>query len=84
MGMYDEICARCPVCGCANYLQSKAGPCQLKSYGLHNAPPEVVASLCGERFECEGCKSVLTVRVRTEAWITVERPEGDNSERRPE
>ena len=55
MGMFDYVWVNCPKCGDEIEFQSKAGPCNLNNYQLHNAPPKVQLDLVGEVGICVGC-----------------------------
>lgn len=63
MGLYDEIRTRCPKCGGIFEWQSKSGDCTLATYGVHDAPYEVLA---GAKYgQCEnGCPVVGKITVR--------------------
>lgn len=54
MGMYDTIEIPCPHCGATVEVQSKGGPCLLKTYPAHAVPLAVAGDA---RFpeRCEGC-----------------------------
>lgn len=54
MGMYDEVWAPCPKCGEPFVWQSKGGKCNLTSYEIDMAPPEVLADARYGRCE-NGC-----------------------------
>ena len=69
MGMYDEVRFQCPNCRVFNTVQSKAGPCKLKSYALERAPLAVVADLEGDgkrgQLRCDHCGVRLEIFVQT-------------------
>jgi transcription elongation factor Elf1 len=61
MGMYDTVYFKCPHCGAANSVQSKAGDCALYAYGNHRVPMAIAGSLNGSSEVCSNC--MLTYRM---------------------
>ena len=75
MGLYDEVDIACPKCSRINYMQSKAGDCDLKTYNIRNAPPEILTSLAKNTFVCYECGSTvgIHVMVMANAYIVEEK-----------
>lgn len=61
MGMFDEVCFKCPDCEFRVNVQSKAGKCDLKSYNSLEVPVEIANDIDGDVIFCEncGCRSVV-------------------------
>lgn len=55
MGCFDTVLVNCPGCGKSNEIQSKAGDCILKTFGIDDAPDVIKADLNGEEIECQEC-----------------------------
>lgn len=68
MGMYDEIIFNCPKCSNSNTYQTNMADCNLKTYGLSDAPLIAIADLNDEgikdRLYCEHCGVRLFADVR--------------------
>lgn len=65
--MYDSVIVECYRCGYEIELQSNSGECEYRTYGIHDAPLDVLASLKDEVFECEcGKKYMLKVHVNAQ------------------
>ena len=62
MGMYDEVIFRCPKCEQMFAEQSKAGKCELKTYGAGSVPAEIATDIDKTRIQCERCKEVLVLK----------------------
>lgn len=64
MGMFDSVYIDCE-CGNAIELQSKAGACNLESYRLEEAPPQILGDLAGQIAVCEKCNTSYRIGVIT-------------------
>jgi hypothetical protein len=68
MGCYETVYVPCPSCGEPYPAQSKSGPCQMDTYDLHEAPPEVLQDVNRHApFECEKCGEVFAVQLEVRA-----------------
>ncbi len=67
MGMFDRVIVLCQNCSEPVEFQTKAGPCNLFTYGLDEAPIDVLASLDGQSEQCP-CGIRCTIRVVGHAW----------------
>jgi hypothetical protein len=76
MGLYDTVLVMCPECGESSELQSKGGACKLETYGLYEAPDDVLLDInrhgpvncsCGVKFTVEvtGERPRRTLAART-------------------
>lgn len=63
MGLYDTLNIDCPRCGNPVEFQSKAGPCEMRSYHLHYVPVVVAHDLNGKVEQCRGCDQYVVVRI---------------------
>jgi hypothetical protein len=70
MGMFDRVIVGCPGCGMDIEFQSKAGDCELRSYDLDTAPPNILGDLNGETVHCQTCGRPCIIRVRIIALAT--------------
>jgi len=79
--MFDEVGLYCPKCGKAIVFQSKAGPCELRSYILETAPLLVLADLNSDgakgRLYCEHCHVQIEIPIR---FIVSVRAKGEGFE----
>ncbi len=75
MGMFDRVYIPCPKCGCEYQFQSKAGPCQLLDYRLHNANISVIENILADdtTYICVRCNaSFKLIRVSSPEYATIE------------
>lgn len=56
MGMFDTVYAHCE-CGELVEFQSKAGDCNLASYGSGEVPTEIAKDLEGTYETCKSCNT---------------------------
>lgn len=69
MGMYDTVLIKCPECKDVFPVQSKSGPCNLKTYRATSAPISVLVSLVGIDFICGKCGSTIVIKVEYKATV---------------
>ncbi len=61
MGMFDTLLLDCPGCGHTIKIQSKGGPCKLRTYHARDVNPGVAYDLIGDSVACEKCGTELMV-----------------------
>lgn len=66
MGLFDTVIFTCPHCRRPTERQTKAGPCDLKHYPLHHAPPSIQADVAAlPKITCEQCGKHFRVTIQT-------------------
>jgi hypothetical protein len=71
----------CPDCGEETWCQSKSGPCELKGFGLSDAPASVMLDVNRHApFQCERCWNYFYVDVKTRTAKPMPRPWEDSDE----
>jgi transcription elongation factor Elf1 len=63
MGMFDTVKFNCPQCGADQSIQSKAGPCWMEQFTVHDAPEEVMRDLFQQHVACSNCNTVISFAV---------------------
>ena len=61
MGCFDTVHFKCPNCGCALDLQSKAGIGALLKYNVKSVPMDIAMDLDGETTICLECNTVVKI-----------------------
>ena len=62
MGMFDSVYVKCPACGEILEFQSKGGDCILATYGLEDAPADVMQDVNRHSpRECPNCDSWVAI-----------------------
>lgn len=64
MGMFDSVYVKCPNCKEKTACQSKSGPCELNTYELENAPPEVLVGITDGYgwTKCAHCSRTINIK----------------------
>ena len=76
MGMFDSVMVPCPRCGAEEAVQSKAGPCLLRTYRVCDAPSDVIVDISDDIINCCGCgqrfmlKSCVTTKMMIVPTLT--------------
>ena len=65
MGTHDMVVVNCLKCGGRIEFQSKAGPCKLVEYSIHDVPAEIEADLEGAYQRCHGCGETIQINLKT-------------------
>jgi hypothetical protein len=68
MGLFDTVLIPCPRCGTEYEEQTKAGDCELATYRLAEAPPELKADIANRTLLC-GCGMLFYVVVQCIAMV---------------
>lgn len=55
MGMFDSVMVPCPACGKLMDFQSKAWDCDMLTFQLENAPPEILMDIMNEPKFHQAC-----------------------------
>jgi hypothetical protein len=79
MGMFDYVIMRCPKCNAKIEEQSKAGPCDLKTFTIPgNAPLSVLADMVEDSnrgsLYCRSCSTRLELVVQHMALLREKEP----------
>lgn len=61
MGCYDTVILECPACRTRIKYQSKDGEGWSRTYGLYNAPPQILGGMIGEKITCDNCHKLWIV-----------------------
>lgn len=64
MGLFDTVLVDCPKCQHRNDIQTKAGICDLRTYRLAKAPPDIAGSLANESIGCKRCGATIRFDVQ--------------------
>ena len=67
MGMFDTVYFECPHCGKENSIQTKAGPCELNDWNIHQAPLEVLLDIQKwySIYKCKHCEQRIHIKIQT-------------------
>jgi len=57
MSCFDTVKFSCPTCTTAILIQTKSGPCALKTYRGSRAPLSVAGGVLGETVSCPKCSA---------------------------
>lgn len=63
MGCFDTVNFKCPKCGSAISIQSKAGACALKTFKANAVPCTVAEDLDGYETTCGCCSKRVEVYI---------------------
>ena len=55
MGMFDSVMVPCPTCGNKVEFQTKAGDCLMNTFGLDDAPGNILRDIVNDPEYCAGC-----------------------------